>query len=88
MKSPKEQVYTNLMEGRRSQHSLGLSNSSQNANASNNGSLMQETKESANNKSSPVFEQEYEVLRGMFEDFDTSAKNVLATSKEDRFSKK
>ena len=82
VKSPKEQVYTNLMEGRRSQHSLGLSNSSQNANASNNGSLMQETKESANNKSSPVFEQEYEVLRGMFEDFDTSAKNVLATSKE------
>ena len=70
------------MEGRRSQHSLGLSNSSQNANASNNGSLMQETKENANNKSSPVFEQEYEVLRGMFEDFDTSAKNVLATSKE------
>jgi small GTP-binding protein len=80
VKSPKEQVYMNLMRGRRSQYNVV-----QNQNTPTKTLSKLETKEgglmSSSNgdvaKKSPVFEQEYEVLRGMFDEFDATTQQTL-----------
>ena len=79
IKSPKkQQVYMNLHHGRRSQYNVD-NNNTPNKVETKEGNGVKSPKQSVNQKS-PVFEQEYEVLRGMFEEFDATTQQTLQNS--------